>query len=226
MRIEDRGISGVFLERAAAEQLCESLAREGWDVTREAVVDDHHIDLVARRGSETVFYEFKLASSPSPSDWSSQLVSVQQLARRHGAAFRLVLVRPPREMHLEIENIERILYEALVERPPHQVMDIAGHTMIDEVEGVDLTAIRVIGSKAEVEGEANLGVTLQTGGGEFVSSETFPFTFSATLDLAQGHAETVEVHEVDTTSWYGDDDDFDEQGNATDAARSGDDDKL
>ncbi|HEU0133874.1 MAG TPA: hypothetical protein VFR28_03550 [Allosphingosinicella sp.] len=205
MMIEDRGIGGVFLERAAAEELGEKLSGDGWLVSREADIDGNRIDLVARRGDETIFYEFKLAGSPSASDWAAQLVTYQQLARRHGAGFRLVLVRPPREMELEVEGVERMLYGALVQSPPWQVADIAGHTLIDEVEGVDLTAIRIRGVIAEVDGEAILGVTLQTGAGELVASASFPFTFSATLDLGQERADAVEVHEMDLSSWYGDD---------------------
>ena len=205
MKIEERGIAGAFLERAAADELRTKLSGDGWEVEREADVDGNRVDLVARRGEETVFYEFKLAGSPSPDNWPGQLVSFQQMARRHGAAFRLVLVRPPRHMDLEIQGVERMLFEALVENPPWQVADIAGHTLIDAVDGVDLTAVRIHGTTAEIEGEANLGVTLQTGGGEVVSSENFPFTFSATLDLAGNRATVVEVDDVDTTSWYGND---------------------
>jgi hypothetical protein len=219
MMIEDQGIGGEFLERAAAEELGVRLSGEGWQVERDAEVDGSRIDLLARRGDEAVFYEFKLAGSPSPSDWAAQLVSYQQLARRHRAAFRLVLVRPPREMELEIEGIEHMLYSALARSPPWQVADIAGHTLIEEVEGVDLTAVRIRGTLAEVEGEANLGVTLQTGGGEFVGSETFPFSFSATLDLVQESAE-VEVHDVDLSSWYGDDPGMEEDEPSADESNS------
>lgn len=206
MRVEDRGIGGVYLERAAAEELAGSLARDGWTVERESQVDDSRVDLVARRGGETVFYEFKLAGSTASAGWAGHLVSQQQLARRHGAAFRLVLVRPPRQMDLEIDGVGQMLFERIVQYPPSEVSDIAGHTLIDDVEGVDLTSVRIRGTIAEIAGEAILGVTLQTGSGEVIGSESFPFTFSATLDLTAGRADEVEVHEVDTTSWYGEDD--------------------
>jgi len=203
MIVEDRGIGGFFLERAAADELSEQLSRDGWMVEKEADIDGSRLDLVARRGSETIFFEFKLAGSPSSDDWSAQLVALQQLARRHGAAFRLVLVRPPRQMELEIDGVAQMLFNALVQHPPWQVADIAGHTLIEEVEGVDLESVQIRGTIARVRGEANLGVTLQTGGGEAIGSETFPFAFSATLDLAEGRADEVEVDDVDLSSWYG-----------------------
>ena len=203
MRVEDRGIGGIYLERAAAEELAGNLISDGWTVERESYVGGSRVDLVARRGGETVFYEFKLAGSTSSAGWADHLVSQQQLARRHGAAFRLVLVRPPRQMDLEIDNVGQMLFERLVQYPPSEVSDIAGHTLIDEVEGVDLTSVRIRGTTAEIAGEAILSVTLQTGGGEEIGSENFPFTFSATLDLAARTADEVQVHEVDTTSWYG-----------------------
>lgn len=212
MKVQGQGIDGVFLERAAAEELASKLTDDGWAIEREADVDGNRVDLVARRDGEAVFYEFKLAGTASPDAWSKELVAQQQSARRHGARFRLILVRPPRQMELEIEEIEQMLFLALSESPPWQVADIAGHTMVDDVSGVDLTSIRIRGVLAQVEGEASLGVTLQTGGGEHVSSETFPFSFSATLDLAAGLAGEVEVHDVDTTSWYGAEEDEDDDG--------------
>jgi len=213
MKVEDRGISSVYLEFAAAEELAGNLTGDGWTVEREAQVDDNRVDLVARRGDEAIFYEFKVAGSASPAGWADHLIAQQQLARRYNAAFRLVMVRPPRQMELEIEGVERMLFDWLVQHPPMEVEDIAGHTLIDDVDSVDLTSVRISGTTAEVSGEAILGVTLQTGGGEEIGSESFPFTFSATLDLATASAEDVDVHEVDTTSWYGtDDQDFDSDG--------------
>jgi hypothetical protein len=216
MRVEDRGIGGIYLERAAAEELAGNLVKDGWTVERESDVGGSRVDLVARRAGETVFYEFKLAGSTASPGWAAHLVSQQQLARRKGAAFRLVLVRPPRQMDLEIDGVDRMLFERFVQYPPSEVSDIAGHTLIDEVEGVDLTSVRIRGTIAEIAGEAVLGVTLQTGGGEEIGSESFPFTFSATLDLAAGRADEVEVHEVDTTSWYGDDEGLDEEPSSED----------
>lgn len=206
MKVEDRGISGVFLEHAAAEELAENLVGDGWVVEREVQVGDNRVDLVARRGNEAVFYLFKVAGSTSPADWADHLIALQQLARQNNATFRLVMVRPPRQMELEIEGVERMLFEWLAQHPPMEIEDIAGHTLIDGVGSVDLTSVRISGTIAEVSGEAILEVTLQTGGGEEIGSESFPFNFSATLDLATESAEDIDVHEVDTTSWYGTDD--------------------
>lgn len=199
----------MFLERAAAEELASKLTSAGWEVQREVPVGATRVDLIARRGKEVVFYEFKLAGASAYDGWASQLLSYQKLARQYGAAFRLVLVRPPRQMDLEIDGVERMLSDFLIQYPPSEVSDIAGHTLIESVVGVDLGSVRISGTAAEVSGDASLAVTLQTGAGEDIGSELFPFAFSAKLDLLAQRADEVQVLEVDTSSWYGDEPDDD-----------------
>lgn len=218
MKAQSQGIGGVFLERAAAEELASQLTSDGWEVQREAPVDGMPVDLIAHRGEEVVFYEFKLAGASAYDGWASQLLSYQKLARQHGAAFRLIMVRPPRQMDLEIDGVERMLFEFLVQHPPFEVSDIAGHTLIDEVVGVNLDAVRISGTTADVSGDGSLAVTLQTGAGEDISSELFPFAFSAKLDLVAQRADEVDVLEVDTSSWYGDEPDDDDDGPADQAS--------
>ncbi|MBW6528320.1 hypothetical protein KZ813_15875 [Sphingomonas sp. RHCKR7] len=212
----------MFLEHAAAEELASKLASSGWEVQREAPVGGMRVDLIARRGEEIVFYEFKLAGASAYDGWASQLLAYQKLARQHGAAFRLIMVRPPRQMELEIDGVERMLFEFLLQHPPSEVSDIAGHTLIDEVVGVDLDSVRISGTTADVSGDASLAVTLQTGAGEEIGAELFPFAFSARLDLVAQRADEVDVLKVDLSSWYGDEPDDDNDG-PTDNASSNED---
>ncbi|MDX2210410.1 MAG: hypothetical protein SFV20_08635 [Sphingopyxis sp.] len=218
MKVQTEGIGGVFLERAAAEAFASKLTSSGWEVEREASVGAMRIDLIARRGEEVVFYEFKLAGESAYDGWASELLSYQKLARQHGASFRLIMVRPPRQMDLEIDGVERMLFEFLVQHPPLQVSDIAGHTLIDEVVGVDLDSVRISGTTADVSGDASLAVTLQTGAGEDIGSELFPFAFTAKLDLVAQRADEVDVLEVDLSSWFGDEPDDDDDGLADQAS--------
>lgn len=214
----EAGISGIYLERAAMDELADNLKADGYEVERAARIGDVQVDLVARRDAETIYYEFKLAGTGPSDGWASQLAHVQRLARQNGASFRLVLVRPPRQMTIEVDGIERALRDALVARVPTEVADIAAYAEVDDVSGVDVTTIEVRGTRAEVRGDASLLVTLYSGDQEVVGSEAFPFEFSAELDLAEGSAE-VRVLSVDTTSWYGpldeDDDPESDDGDKT-----------
>jgi hypothetical protein len=197
-------IGGIYLERAALQQHADILKSQGWSVETEAPVAGFRVDLVARRGGQTRYYEFKLAGGAREGGLAARLAQLQSIARREGAAFRLVFVRPPRRMTIEIEGIETALLNALVDDVPSEVQDIAGHTLVDDVSGVDLTLIEIHGTLAHVGGSAALGVTLQTGGGEHVGTEEFPFEFEATVDLAAMVVTEVHVTSMDLTSWYGD----------------------
>jgi hypothetical protein len=207
MKVADEDISGPFLERAAVEQRAARLEAEGYEVDRDKQEGDLKIDLVARRGDDLVYYEFKLAGAREYDGWAHHLVRLQALARTSGASLKLVMVRPPRQMTIEVDDIEEMLRRELAEHVPSEVADIAGYTKVDDVSGVDLTSIQIDGTEAQVGGEANLGVTLFTGGGETVSSEYFPFSFTATLDLAERTASNVSTSDFDLTSWYGPDED-------------------
>lgn len=79
---------------------------------------------------------------------------------------------------------------------------------------MDLDLVRISGTTADVSGDASLAVTLQTGAGEEIASELFPFAFSARLDLVAQRADEVDVLEVDLSSWYGDEPDDDDDGPA------------
>jgi Holliday junction resolvase len=207
MIVGNEDVTGKFLERAAVEQTAARLEAEGFKVEREKSLGPLRVDLVAKRDDETSFYEFKMAGADQYDGWADRLLQLQRMASKSGASLKLVMVRPPRKMTIDIDGIDEILLAYLAEHIPSEVADIAGHTQIDEIGGVDVTSIAVIGTIAEVAGQASLGVTLLTGGGEFVSSEYFPFSFTATIDLATSIAEAVLASDFDLSSWFGDQDD-------------------
>jgi hypothetical protein len=200
-------ISAPFLERAAAEQLAASLMAQGYHITREARVNDVMIDLIAERNDHKIFYEFRSASAPAVNS-ALQLRAVQKAARDNAASLRVIFVRPPRAKLIEVDGIERLLENEFRERVPNQVAEIAGGTIVDEVSNVEIYSILLKHGRAEISGDANLSVTLTTGGGEPIDSLSFPMSFRAILDVAENELLESEVTELDDSVWYGDPDEF------------------
>jgi Predicted pPIWI-associating nuclease len=200
MKIEPT-ILGKHLEAAAIEQLSEELRQEGYEIEREPLLGSTHFrpDLVARRGAETLVIEFKVMGGPEVS-----LRQAALYARELGARFRLVLIRPEREVHVEVDGLESILLSAISE-PIHPDLDIlSNRTMVNGVHTVEVDAIRVEQGDIEVRGSALVSVTLTAEGGDVeIASLDFPFTFALRLDADRELLGEPEIS-IDTSEWNGD----------------------
>jgi Holliday junction resolvase len=199
VRVE-RQIAERHWESAAAEQLAEQLRAKGYKVQRDGKFAEFRADLVARKGEETIVYEFK-SPSEGGEDWSRAVSLLRERAVERGARFRIVFVRPPREARIEVEGIETALKDALREHLPAELDQLSDHTTVDEVADVEIDAIEVRQLETAVHGEATVSVSLKNNKETF-ASESFPFTFAITLDR-DGHLKGISALEMDTSSWFG-----------------------
>jgi Predicted pPIWI-associating nuclease len=204
MRIEPR-IAERHWEAAAVEQMAERLRAEGYKVQRDVQFEGLRADLVARKGRETVVYEFK-SPSTGGEEWSRAVSLLRDRAVEHGARFHIVFVRPPRESQIQIEGIERVLEEALREHFPAELDELSDNTRLEDISRVEINAIEVRQNETVVEGEATVSVSLNNDE-ETWATEYFPFTFDIVLDR-DGKLKEVSALEVDTTSWFGDAEDI------------------
>jgi Holliday junction resolvase len=205
----DPGIIATLWEAAALDQLSRQLRSEGYDIEREVAVGRHKVDLIARRGNEAIVYEVKAPGRDGGRDWASAAAQVREYARSLGARFHLVVVRPPREVQIEVEGIEQALETAMRDSMPPELEELSSRTSVNDVTGVDVTSISVQDDKIQVEGDGTVVALLRSGDDDLVSTESFPFEFRAVLDRANQITELTDVH-VDTSSWYGDDEEEDE----------------
>jgi Holliday junction resolvase len=200
MRIEPR-IAERHWQAAAVEQVAEQLRAEGYEVRRQARFGDLRADLLARKGSDVLVYEFK-SPTEGGDDWAQQVSLLRERAVKRGARFHLVFVRPPRESHIEVEGVEAALREALQKQFPAELDELSGHTMIEDVTGVEIDSIEVRQHETRVEGEATVSVSLNNEN-ETWATESFPFTFDVALDRG-GRLARISDLNVDTSSWFGD----------------------
>jgi len=194
-------ILGKHYEAAAIEQMSQELEQEGYEVERTPATGKARFtpDLVVRRGSDTVVYEFKVVGGPDV-----RLCDAVLYAREIGARFRLILIRPQREMSIEVDGLNDILFRALTEPLHPDLNSLSRRTMVESIQGVEADAIHVEQSEIEVEGSAAVSVKLTAERGDVeVAALTLPFTFSLRLGTDQtivGEPEIV----VDTSEWTSD----------------------
>lgn len=187
-------------EAAAAEQIEERLRAEGYDVERQALVDDLRADLVARKGDEVRVYEFK-APREVGKDWAREVALLRERAVARGARFYLVFVRPPRENRIEVEGIETILKKAISAHMPDEVRAVAGNAGVWDVSDVMIDRIDVRPPEIEIGGEATVNIDLNFDE-DGAANEHFPFSFELVLD-AEGRLVRVINVQVDLSTWLG-----------------------
>ncbi|MBX9701404.1 MAG: hypothetical protein K2X74_18365 [Acetobacteraceae bacterium] len=207
MRIEPR-LLRRHLHEAAVEQLASRLAGDGYDVEREPSADQARradFDLIARRGSETVFYEVKvLGEDAAPA--AKRLGVLSAKARELGGRFKLVVIRPNREVDVEVQGIEGALREALNNDPTGQLGELGSRIEVSQVDGVEIEQLRVLpGRRTRAVGRAIASIQHYAEGGSlhFASSDV-PFGFDVALD-AEGQVgdDPPPRFELDLSDWVG-----------------------
>jgi Holliday junction resolvase len=197
----DPAIADRHWEQAAVEQLCHDLQEQGYAVEREVAFGKLRADLVAtgRDGTVTLF-EVKVPSRGRTPGWAHQAVALRAQARALGGRFKLVLVRPPRDVAVEIDGLEAALLDALTRTPPAELASLESGARVEAVDAVYLDEVKMHGQTVEVAGEGSLVVDLlESDGGSFLQ-EDFPFSFRAVFDETNQVASLSDVS-VDLSSW-------------------------
>jgi hypothetical protein len=213
-------------EAAAAEQLAKDLERKGYKVSQHERIGDHVADVVARRGDEVTVYEVK--APPWDERQADEFVELRDWAVRSlNARFKLIIVTPPHEVAAEIAGLDRILLDRLNNPLPEELDLLSSCTEVDDVSDLEIGSIVVKPPEIHVEGNAIAHVTLQWGRGDDAAEdrESFPFTFALNLDT-QGRLLNVEELAVDTSAWYGDDEEDGATESPASVENSGTDDDL
>ncbi len=197
-------IAARHWEDAAVEQLAKELAEQGYSISKEEQINGYRADLVARKDSETIVYEFKAGR------WSKARAHEVAAFRNHvvrelGAKFRLVVVTPPRQKTIEVADIEDMLAGALRKAAPAELTALYPVTRVEGVSDVEIASISVRPDGVEVEGAGTVRVTLHQGTGDEApeSAESFSFTFRVVRDPSGGLKE-VRSLDVDVADWYSD----------------------
>ena len=184
MKIEPR-ILARHLEAAATEQLASELQSEGYAVERGAAVPanggEARLDLVARRDGEAAFHEVRVVGQPRDPG-APRLGALAEAAKRNGARFRLILVRPERGTDVSVAGLEEALRQALSGDPTGE-FGLLGGVSVERVDGVEIERIAVRqGGEIDVAGTAVASVSWMAGPpGADPAGDQIPFGFRAAV---------------------------------------------
>jgi hypothetical protein len=182
---------------AVKDELFQQLSEQGYEVHRNYRHDDTTIDLAARKDGRWHFYEF---IGPSIGD----LPKVQALAEQIGAELRIVPINPPREMHIEVSNLDEALHLWMSEHErPSELFEIGHHTELEIVFGAEVDSIEVKVGSIRVVGSAMAGARVLSGDNDVVDESAYPFDFDVELDPHDLSIESVKEMHADLTEFYG-----------------------
>jgi Predicted pPIWI-associating nuclease len=196
-------IAARHWEEAAIDQVAKDLEAAGYQVSRNDRLGAYRADLVARKNSEIIVYEFKVGS------WNTGRAREAAALRKHvvhalGAQFKLVVVTPPRDKIIEVEDIEQLLLDTILENLPSELDQLSSHTRIEAVSDVNISSVAIGRSGTSVEGEGMVSVTLEWGSGDdrVEMVESFPFDFHIILGPQESVKDLISLA-VDVSGWYG-----------------------
>jgi len=205
MKIE-KDILMKHLNEAAIEQVAFEYQKNGYETEKEFCFGDIRADLIARKGSELIVFEFKYTN------WDKgKKEAIRRLrniaVHKHGASFKLVLVNQPGEIFVEVDNLEQILLD-LVIKTPTLYDQLATHTENHNISDIDLSKVAIHKDEIELIGSAVVNMILQYGSDSDVdedhglrSDESFMLDFHILFDWGFEVKEIIKFS-LDTSDYY------------------------
>jgi len=191
-----------YLASARQALLADQLRDEGYTVQTNYPAGELSFDLVARKGTRAIAYEFK--SGPSPRTTRQGLRSLQEAANREGLELRIVVVNPPPKVRVEFEYLSDHLLHHMFDHFPQALDSLSSHTEIDGVCDLDISEVAVRDGSLHVSGSGIVDVTLGYGSDSDEgpsSGNAFPFVFKVKL-ATDGSLESVDTLDFDTSTFY------------------------
>lgn len=195
----------AMAEKEAMEQLRARYERDGFTVIPDYRLGDIIFDLYAEKDDLKFAFEFKTRAGIQNLDL---LEKYREIAKSLGIHYRVVIVQPPVEKHLEIDGLEATLEEHFRSSIPDDLDALSSHTMIEEVNDVSLdkTEQHPDGS-LYIEGKAEVLIELNYGSlNDNVSHYyTVPFKFKGTWVYTDGNnvrLESLQECVFDTSDFY------------------------
>jgi Holliday junction resolvase len=198
-----------YLHSMAIDQIAREYSEKGYTVSAEQNLGKYKADLIAKKENETIVIEVKSGKmTPEKKKTIKQLGDYVQ--KQGNYRFLVAIATPPKEKKLEIENIEKLLFDYVLSNLPDELDELSTHTRIEEISDVDIDEIELSENLIFVKGSGVISVELQFGSdGDrdrdfgFKNFDNFPFVFELTLEYKREKLQIVEVgkFKVDTSSY-------------------------
>jgi len=196
-----------YYHAAAAEQLRDEYRNQGYDVNLEERIGPYRIDMVARKGEETIFFEIKTGDVRAETKRRIKDLSEYIKKEYPKGKFLLLAVRYPDDDTIEIDGIDGILFDYFVSNgTPSDLDELSTHTIIDDILDVTINRIEISheGIWIDCEGQVSVDMSYGSGKDEESFGMTFPFFLKGTLQYKGDELKLDDVEEfrADTSEFY------------------------
>lgn len=195
-----------YLEAAKREEVAAQLEAAGYEVARRARQSSlpARFDLVAKKNGERLAIEVVAQSQLTAS--MDRIRQLRQSAREQGfTAFRLVIVSPPRETNVRIEDLPEKLYGYLQENVPGELAELSPRAFVEEVSAIEFGTVEVTAEEIRVVGTGVVDVAVNSLDGEPDDEATWSTDFPFDFDIALDHRLEIRGQpniRVDTSSFF------------------------
>jgi hypothetical protein len=130
-----------YLEKAHIEDLKNQLRAKGYTFKAQPEGDIPY-DVLASKDNKTIAFQVKALSTLGQSVEHIRALREQSITRGYDD-FQLVVVNPPREKHITIQNLDRILGEYIKRFPPERFIQFSGSIFLGHVGGIEIDSLEV-----------------------------------------------------------------------------------
>ena len=191
-----------YLEIAKAEEVASQLEEQGYTVDRQSELGDVIFDLLAKKDDHFVAYEITARATIPGS--MSQMQRLRDTAQRNGYEFRMIIVVPPHEISVEVDDLEENILDHVVNNVPDKLAELSTNTCPDSISDLEFDVVRISKGAIYIQGTGSIDVHLEFDGGEerdgVTMYDSYPFDFSLELDRNL-EIEFLDIN-VNTTSFY------------------------
>lgn len=205
MEIDKRFVR-KYLHHMAVDQLEFDYKNQGFNVRKEVLIGDYRADLVVEKEDEVIVIEVKAGKLNE--ERRRAIAYIGDYVKTQGNyKFLIVFANEPPEKEILIDEFQAVLYQALIDFMPDELVELATHVYLDEVDEINFDKVVIEYGTISVIGNARVDVNLEFGSGSdgFVSSDSFPLDFK--VDFRYADNVKIEILEdpefkVDTSSFY------------------------
>lgn len=202
----DRRFVRKYIHHMAVDQLEYDYKKQGFDVSKEVLIGDYRADLVAKKENETIVIEVKAGRLTE--ERKKAIAYIGDYVKQQGNyKFLIVFANEPPEKEIVIDEFQTVLYQAIINYMPDELLELATHVYLDDVEEINFNKVVIEYGNISVRGNARVDVNLEYGSGSdgIVSSDSFPLEFK--VDFSYSDKNQIDISEdpefkVDTSSFY------------------------
>jgi hypothetical protein len=203
----NRGISmnsaAYHLEMAKIEEYAERYQKLGFIIEREVNIAGVVIDLIAKKGSDKICFEFIYRKNSSRK--IQHLVAIGEAAKRIEASdFKVIVFDDPKQIDLEIEWIEEILFDVIESHEAEsQLVDIGNGYEVNGIYLGEIHSIKLNEKEIRISGvgDIDIGIFIGPSRDGMTVTYNFPFDFDIQVDYNK-KLRAIHSLNIDESEYY------------------------